>query len=121
MRRDRVSGLGDGGPLLQGRAVVRQHARIGGRGVAGQELRRESTYDEAAAGGFFVRASAGGPSLVVPWWKGRGSSVDFTSPAASDWLAGRLRALLAESEAVTASGAREPVIGGFKADGGTTS
>jgi alpha-glucosidase (family GH31 glycosyl hydrolase) len=56
--------------------------------------------------------------LVVPWWKGRGSPVDFTGAAGRQWLQDQLRQLVAASGVVTASGATEPVIGGFKTDDG---
>src|SRR5262249_2754874 len=41
-----------------------------------------------------------------------------TNADARAWLRGQLAALLAESEVVTASGATEPAIGGFKTDDG---
>ena len=86
--------------------------------VPGQHLGKASNYDAAASQGFFVQASHGGPPLVVPWWKGRGSPVDFTNPAARQWLTDQLRALLALSNVVTRSGTNEPAIGGFKTDDG---
>jgi alpha-D-xyloside xylohydrolase len=86
--------------------------------VPGQNLGKASIYDEAASKVFFVQASQGGPPLVVPWWKGRGSPVDFTNAAARQWLTDRLKALLAQTSVVTRSGASEPAIGGFKTDDG---
>lgn len=86
--------------------------------VPGQNLGKAANYDEGATKGFFVRVSAGGPPLVVPWWKGKGSPVDFTNAGARQWLTDQLKALVAESEVVTRSGAKEPVIGGFKTDDG---
>ncbi len=65
---------------------------------------------------FFVRDPAGRP-LVVPWWKGKGSPIDFTSQSARDWLTERLNDLLAASRVDTKSG-KEPAIGGFKTDDG---
>jgi alpha-D-xyloside xylohydrolase len=88
--------------------------------VPGQNLGKASNYDEAAHGGFFVRQSAGGPPLVVPWWKGRGSPVDFTNEAARQWFTRLMRSLIAQSQVVTKSGLREPAIGGFKTDDGET-
>lgn len=90
-------------------------------GVPGQNLGPSANYAEAAANGYFVRASPGGPPLVVPWWKGNGSPVDFTNAAARTWLGNQLQALLAQSAVATASGGSEPVIGGFKTDDGETS
>lgn len=86
--------------------------------VAGQNLGQAANYAEGAAKGFFVRSAPNGQPLVVPWWKGRGSPVDFTNPAATQWLQGQLRSVLAQSNVTTASGAVEPVIGGFKTDDG---
>src|SRR5205809_416655 len=86
--------------------------------VSGQNLGRASNYDEAAMKGFFVQASAGGPPLVVSWWKGQGSPVDFTSVGARQWLADHLRTLVARSSVPTRSGKFEPAIGGFKTDDG---
>ncbi|BDI28933.1 alpha-xylosidase [Capsulimonas corticalis] len=87
-------------------------------GVPGQNLGKAANYDEGANNNFFVRSAPGGPPLVVPWWKGHGSPVDFTNPAAAKWLSDQLHALVTSSETVTASGGSEPVIGGFKTDDG---
>jgi alpha-D-xyloside xylohydrolase len=89
--------------------------------VPGQNLSKASNYDEAAAGGFFVRSSANGPPLVVPWWKGHGSPIDFTNAEAGIWLADQLRRLLAESAVVTRSGMKQSAIAGFKTDDGESS
>lgn len=86
--------------------------------VAGQNLGQAANYAEGATKGFFVRSAPHGPPLVVPWWKGTGSPVDFTNPDARGWLQGQLRTLLAESQVTTASGAAEPAIGAFKTDDG---
>lgn len=86
--------------------------------VPGQNLGKASNYDEAANKGFFVQTSLGGPPLVVSWWKGRGSPVDFTNPAARQWLTDQLKNLLAHTSVVTRSGTSEPAIGGFKTDDG---
>jgi alpha-D-xyloside xylohydrolase len=86
--------------------------------VSGQNLGKAANYDDGARQGFFVRASQNGPPLVVPWWKGRGSPVDFTNPAARQWLTDQLRALQAQSNVATRLGAMEPVIAGFKTDDG---
>ena len=86
--------------------------------VAGQNLEQSANYADGAAKGVFVRQAPNGAPLVVPWWKGRGSPVDFTSAAGLQWLQDQLRKLVADSNVVTASGAIEPVIGGFKTDDG---
>jgi alpha-D-xyloside xylohydrolase len=86
--------------------------------VPGQHLGKASNYDEGARQGVYVRASSGGPPLVVPWWKGRGSPVDFTNPKARRWLTTQLKDLLARTTVLTSSGASEPAIGGFKTDDG---
>ncbi len=85
------------------------NVRSNDEGVPGQNAGKAAPYDEAAAAGLFVRESPGGPPLVVDWWKGAGSPLDFTNPAARAWLAARLGALIAEGDGV---------VGGFKADDG---
>lgn len=85
--------------------------------VPGQNLGRAKNYAAGASGRFFVRESPNGPPLVVPWWKGRGSPIDFTNQEARDWLTAQLQNLLAASEVATKSG-KEPAIGGFKTDDG---
>jgi alpha-D-xyloside xylohydrolase len=86
--------------------------------VAGQNLGKATNYDEGANKGFFVRQSPGGPPLVTTWWKGNGSPIDFTNPAAKQWLIDQLNVLIARTNVVTSSGSTEPVIGGFKTDDG---
>ena len=88
--------------------------------VPGQNIGKASNYDEGESKGFFVRKTAGGPPLVVPWWKGQGSPVDFTNAAARKWFTDQLQTLLKQSEVVTADGRRESAIGGFKTDDGET-
>lgn len=90
---------------------------VGGQNVPGQNTGQAQNYAEGAANGYFVRQSPGGPPLVVPWWKGNGSPVDFTSPDARAWFTAQLQRLIDESVA----GGTEPVIGGFKTDDGETS
>lgn len=77
-------------------------------GVPGQETGRSGLYDEAAAAGYLVEDASGDP-LVVEWWKGRGSPIDFSDPAARAWYQEHLRRLVDESGGV---------VGGFKADDG---
>jgi alpha-D-xyloside xylohydrolase len=86
--------------------------------VSGQNLGKAANYDAGATEGVFVRASESGSPLVVPWWKGHGSPIDFTKAAARQWLTGQLNALLTEAEVVTRSGAKRSAIGGFKTDDG---
>lgn len=70
---------------------------------------RAANYAAASNLGYFVRSSPGGPPLLVNWWKGTGSPIDFTNPNAASWLQSQL------SNLVSASGG---VIGGFKTDDG---
>lgn len=84
--------------------------------VAGQ-LPSAPLFNLARSAGFFPNDATGQP-LSVPWWKGKGGPVDFTNPAAKDWLTGQLKALLEQSQVVTKSGAKQAVISGFKTDDG---
>lgn len=83
--------------------------------VSGQNLGQSANYAAGAASNYFVRASVNGPPLVVNWWKGTGSPVDFTNPNARQWFQNQLSNLLATSQ----SGGYN-VIGGFKTDDGET-
>jgi len=85
--------------------------------VPGLNLGQAKNYAEGKAGNFFVRQSPSGRPLVVRWWKGQGSPIDFTKSQARDWLTGQLKTLLKASQVNTNSG-REPAIGGFKTDDG---
>lgn len=85
--------------------------------VAGQNLGQAANYADGVAKGAFVRERAAGAPLVVKWWKGNGSPVDFTG-AGRGWLQDQLRQLVESTRVVTASGATEPVVGGFKTDDG---
>lgn len=85
--------------------------------VAGQNLGQARNYADGVARSAFVRQAAGGAPLVVNWWKGRGSPVDFTG-AGRTWLQDQLHQLVDNSRVTTANGATEPVIGGFKTDDG---
>ena len=84
-------------------------------GVRGQNMgeARPDRKDKA----FFVRASKDGPPLVVPWWKGRGSPIDFTKADARSWLSDRLTDLVKACMVDTGAG-KETAIGGFKTDDG---
>ena len=87
-------------------------------GIPGQNTGQASNYTAAAANNYFVRNSVNGPPLSVGWWKGTGSPVDFTNPAAASWLTGQLQALVSQSGVTTANTSIEPAIGGFKTDDG---
>jgi len=47
-------------------------------------------YKEAAAKGYFVTGEDGKP-YPMKWWKGTGSLIDFTNPAAKQWWQGQVR------------------------------
>ena len=93
------------------------NVRSNDEGIPGQNLGAAKNHAEAVQGQFFVRASPNGPPLEVPWWKGRGSPIDFTKSAARAWLTRQLEDLLTASRVDTRSGP-EPAIGGFKTDDG---
>jgi alpha-D-xyloside xylohydrolase len=86
-------------------------------GIPGQNLKEAQNHPDGVNGNFFVRESPGGAPLMVRWWKGRGSPIDFTKKEARDWLTKQLTDLLTSSEVDTRSG-KEPAIGGFKTDDG---
>ncbi len=86
--------------------------------VAGQEPGKARNYDEGEKTKGVFPLDRDGKALLVNWWKGVGSPVDFTTPVGRDWVTKQIEALVESSEVVTRSGAREPVIGGFKTDDG---
>jgi alpha-glucosidase (family GH31 glycosyl hydrolase) len=63
--------------------------------AASERLHRApaENYAEGAAEGHFVRSAGGEPHLGL-WWMGRGSPVDFTSPAAREWWKRQARRIL---------------------------
>jgi alpha-D-xyloside xylohydrolase len=50
---------------------------------------KSSNYDEAAARGYFVKDKNNQPYQAT-WWKGQGSLIDFTNPAAKAWWQGQV-------------------------------
>ncbi len=50
-------------------------------------------YAEAAEKGYFVKNADGTP-YVGQWWKGTGSLIDFTNPAATKWWKGQVRQVI---------------------------
>ena len=92
---------------------------INGQNIPGQTTGKSPNYDFAADNGYFVRSSPGGPPLTADWWKGTGSPIDFTNPAAKNWfVTTQLQPLVDGSNVVTANSSLEPAIGGFKTDDG---
>ena len=77
----------------------------GEEGMAGKVAAHSPNYDEAASRGYFVKRPDGTP-WVGQWWKGEGSLIDFTNPAAKLWWQDQLRQ-------VTSAG-----VDGFKDDDG---
>ena len=61
----------------------------GEAGMAGKIDVRSSNYDEATEHGYFVKGLNGAP-YVGRWWKGEGSLIDFTNPAAKQWWQGQV-------------------------------
>jgi alpha-D-xyloside xylohydrolase len=59
------------------------------KGFAGKIDVKSSNYDEAAAHGYFVKDKNGQPYQAA-WWKGQGSLIDFTNPAANAWWQGQV-------------------------------
>jgi alpha-D-xyloside xylohydrolase len=59
-------------------------------GFAGKIALKAENYDEAAANGYFVKDADGKP-YVGRWWKGMGSLIDFTNPAAKSWWQDQVR------------------------------
>jgi alpha-D-xyloside xylohydrolase len=76
--------------------------------IAGQNLGMASEYAEAQMNDYLVKDASGAP-LVVTWWKGDGSPVDFTNASARSWFQSILSRVVQDSGGV---------IGGFKTDDG---
>ena len=65
----------------------------GESGFAEKIERHSPNYDEAASHGYFVKRPDGTP-YVGRWWKGEGSLIDFTDPAAKLWWQDQLRQVI---------------------------
>ncbi len=52
-------------------------------------------FDELAAKGWFMQASADSGPSTVDWWKGEGSLIDYWNPEAMDWWHGQMDQTLA--------------------------
>lgn len=74
-------------------------------GMARKIEAHSPNYDEAASHGYFVKRPDGTP-WVGQWWKGEGSLIDFTNPAAKLWWQDQLRGAMATG------------VDGFKDDDG---
>jgi alpha-D-xyloside xylohydrolase len=92
--------------------------------IRGQKGKAEN-FRTGTDRGVFVRSEADGTRKAdktllpgVHWWKGHGSHIDFTNPAARDWLKEQLVALIDLSRVTTKSGTKEPAVCGFKTDDG---
>ncbi len=59
-------------------------------GFEGKMEAHSEIYDDAAEHGYFVKTTEGKP-YVGRWWKGDGSMIDFTNPAAKMWWQEKLR------------------------------
>ena len=62
-------------------------------GFEGKMEARSELYDEAAEHGYFIKTTSGKP-YVGQWWKGIGSLIDFTNPAAKVWWQDQLRSVM---------------------------
>jgi alpha-D-xyloside xylohydrolase len=91
--------------------------------IQGQKA-KASNFVTGTAKGVFVRSEFDGtktngmPRPGIHWWKGHGSHIDFTNPAARDWLKEQLVKLIDDSRVTSKSGAKEPAVCGFKTDDG---
>ncbi|MDB6147416.1 MAG: hypothetical protein JWO45_1080 [Spartobacteria bacterium] len=96
------------------------HDNINGNNIPGQNVGKSPNYDFAANNNYFVHTSTSNASpLLVGWWKGTGSPIDFTNSAAVSWFKNtQLQPLVDGSKVTTANSSLEPAIGGFKTDDG---
>src|SRR5581483_9886006 len=77
-------------------------------GVGGQNTGQASNYAAGSANNYFVRSSVNGSPLVVNWWKGTGSPVDFPNLAAKTWFTSQPQSLVKQSNVTTLNGTSEP-------------
>jgi alpha-D-xyloside xylohydrolase len=63
-------------------------------GFEGKIAAMSDNYAEAAGNGYFVKNLKGEP-YVGRWWKGEGSLIDFTKPAAKRWWQDQVRLAIA--------------------------
>src|SRR4029079_3252599 len=81
---------------------------VNGNNIPGQNTGKSPNYDFARDNGYLVRSSVGGPPLIDLWWKGTGSPIDFTNPAAVNWFkTTQLQPLVDGSKVVTANSSLE--------------
>ncbi len=64
------------------------------KGFEGKMELSSPNYAEAAQNGYFIRNQDGSP-YVGTWWKGHGSLIDFTNPAAKTWWQGQVHKAIA--------------------------
>ena len=88
-------------------------------GFEGKIPALSDNYKEAAENGYFVKAADGSP-YVGRWWKGLGSLIDFTNPAAKKWWQDQVRlAITAGADGFKDDDAEGSFLGDVKFHDGT--